>query len=84
MTHHVVIHLPDDRVACADYREPIVTVMRKINAALADFRSPDPAHFATVAAWLDQHREQSALCQDSLSPGRLGCGHGAARKAGQP
>ena len=75
MSHHVVIHLPDDRIACADYRDPAVPVMRKINRALAEYRPVEPGLYQRVAAWLDGHREQSAVCHAGLSPVGLPCGH---------
>lgn len=75
MPHHVVIHLPDDRIACADYREPVVRAMRKINEALSRGRMPDAVLYEPVAAWLDGHREQSAVCHAGLSPAALPCGH---------
>jgi hypothetical protein len=74
--HHVVIRLPDGRVACADYRDPsVVPPMRKINEALARGRAPDPALYEAVAGWLAAHREQSAVCHAGLSPAGLPCGH---------
>jgi len=72
---HVVIRLPDGRVACADYREPIVGPMRKINKALSEGKQPDGALFEPVSAWLDGHVEQSAVCHAGLSPAALPCGH---------
>jgi hypothetical protein len=78
MPLHVVIRLPDDQVACADYREPVAArsgPMRKINAALAQGRPPDPALYEAVAQWLAGHREQSAVCHAGLSPAGLPCGH---------
>ena len=75
MPWHVVIRLPDGRTACADYREPIARPMHKVNAALAESRAPAPELFEQVAAWLDSHREQSAICHAGLSPAGLPCGH---------
>ena len=77
MPWHVSILLPDGRVACADYREPaaVLRPMRKINQALAEGRTPDPALYEAVAGWLDGHREQSAACRAGLSPVGLPCGH---------
>ena len=62
-------------MACADYREPAVRHMRQVNAALASGRVPDPALYDPIAAWLDTHREQSAVCHAGLSPRALPCGH---------
>ena len=75
MPYHVVVRLPDGRLACADYREPAAAPMHKINAALSEGRSADPALYGAVAAWLDGHREQSAVCHAGLSPAGLPCGH---------
>ena len=75
MPLHVVIRLPDDRIACADYREPVVKAMRKINSALGQGREPDWADYITVAEWLDEYAEQSAVCHAGLSPSGLPCGH---------
>ena len=49
--------------------------MRQVNAALASGRVPDPALYDPIAAWLDGHREQSAVCHAGLSPRALPCGH---------
>jgi hypothetical protein len=49
--------------------------MRQVNAALASGRVPDPALYDPIAAWLDTHREQSAVCHAGLSPRALPCGH---------
>jgi hypothetical protein len=49
--------------------------MRKINQALAHGKTPDPALYDAVAAWLDGHREQSAVCHAGQSPAGLPCGH---------
>jgi len=75
MPHHVVIRLPDGRVACADHRESIVRQMRKINNALSQSRQPDPALYAMVGTWLAGNREQSATCHAGLSPAGVPCGH---------
>jgi hypothetical protein len=75
MPWHVVIRLPDDRVACADYRDPVAAVMHKVNAALGEFRPPSPELYDQVAEWLDTHAEQSAVCHAGLSPRGLPCGH---------
>jgi hypothetical protein len=75
MSWHVVTRLPDDRVACADYRDPITPVIRKIHTAFMDGRAPDPALYAAVAGWLAGHAEQSASCHAGLSPAGLPCGH---------
>ncbi len=75
MPHHVSVRLPDGRAACADYREPIVQSMRKINNALSQGKLAAPVLYDTVGAWLDAHREQSAVCQAGLSPAGLPCGH---------
>jgi hypothetical protein len=73
--YHVVIRLPGDRIACADYRDPVAQAMHKVNRALSECRPPDPAHYETVAAWLDSHAEQSATCYGGLGRGALPCGH---------
>ena len=75
MPWHVVIRLPDDRVACADYRDPVAAPMHKINEALGRCEPARPELYAAVAAWLDGHREQSAVCLAGLSPAGLPCGH---------
>lgn len=76
MTLHLVVRLPDGRQACADYREPVAAPMRRIHRAVSEGRRPDPALFEVVSAWLDGHREQSAVCYAGLSPAALPCGHG--------
>lgn len=75
MPYHVVIRLPDGRIACADYREPVASTMHQINRALSECRTPDPALYPPVSAWLNAHPEQSALCHAGLTPAALPCGH---------
>lgn len=77
MPWHVVIRLPDGRVACADYRDPVARPMHKINEALGRFGPVRPELYAAVAEWLDGpgHAEQSAVCHAGLSPAGLPCGH---------
>jgi hypothetical protein len=78
LPHHVVIRLPDGRVACADYRDPVVAPMRRVNEALSRGERPPlrcGAEYAAVAAWLDAHAAQSAVCHAGLSPAGLPCGH---------
>ena len=59
MSHHVMVRLPDGRIACADYRQPIVVVMRKINRQRSQCRPVGSALLDEVAAWLDEHPEQA-------------------------
>jgi hypothetical protein len=69
-----VIRLPDGRIACADYREPVVKAMRKANDALSTGKLAAPETYATVAKWLDANGAQSALCHAAI--GRAAeCGH---------
>ena len=75
MPWHVAVRLPDGREAVADYRDPVVPAMRKINQALSRCLRPDPGLYGPIAAWLDTHREQSAVCHAGLSPAGLPCGH---------
>jgi hypothetical protein len=49
--------------------------MRKVNEALSQCKPPDPALYEPIAAWLDGHREQSAVCHAGQSPAGLPCGH---------
>jgi hypothetical protein len=60
VSHHVSVVLPDGRLASADYRQPIVHVMRRINAALATMtRCPSADDLAMVARWLDANPDQA-------------------------
>lgn len=51
MGHHVSVKLPGGRVVQADYRQPIVHVMRKILVALVERREPDPELYDLVTEW---------------------------------
>ena len=75
MPWHIVIRLPGQRIACADHREPVAGPMHKINDALSHGKTPDPALYDAVAAWLGQHPARSAICHAGLSPSGLPCGH---------
>jgi hypothetical protein len=72
--YHVIVALPDGRVACADYRAPIAKVMHRIHHAMTASRPGAAADYAAVAAWLDAHPEESARCRAGLAPGG-DCGH---------
>jgi hypothetical protein len=63
-SHHPVIHLPDGRVAMADYRQPVVHVMRRVNNRIASMSRVQAAaesadDHATLGRWLDAHPEQA-------------------------
>lgn len=62
MPHHVSVRVPDGRDACADWRDPIVKAMRRINKALSEFREPPADALAEVTRWLDANSERSAAC----------------------
>jgi hypothetical protein len=86
VTLHVVIALPDGRTACADYREPIAGVMRRVNEAIMR-GSPgtlagDPADYALITRWLDANTARSELCRAHLRPGGPACGHDLAAAGG--
>jgi hypothetical protein len=51
--HWVGVRLPDGRHVVTDGREPVAAAMRKVNAAIAGGKPPDPAWFAGITAWLD-------------------------------
>ena len=53
--HYVALHLPDGRIRYADYRAPIVPVLRRILAATSALRDPGTALYDQAAAWLDSY-----------------------------
>jgi hypothetical protein len=62
MSCHVVVRLPDGRDACADYRQPIVWIMRRVLVRInvpptnPDRQTGGPddlADKALIAEWLD-------------------------------
>jgi hypothetical protein len=63
MSHHVAIGLPDGRTAMADYRHPIVNVMRRVNKRIMTDRATaaaaSAADFEVVARWLDTHPDEA-------------------------
>ena len=48
--------LPDRRHLVVSGDEPIVPVMRKINAAIAACERPAPEWYAAIAEWLEAHQ----------------------------
>jgi hypothetical protein len=63
MSHHVAVRLPDGRDACADYRQPIVWIMRRCLVRVAhppkdetkrEGGPGDLADKALIAEWLDR------------------------------
>ena len=59
MSHHVAVTLPDGRDAVADYRQPIVHVMRRVHDATSNGQPQNPADLAVIADWLDRFPEQA-------------------------
>jgi hypothetical protein len=88
VSHHVAVALPGGGRAVADYRQPIVLVMRKVNGLIAEhsadklIRGTAPVAavaayrtgLAVVAAWLEHHPDQA--CQ--AWPDETACTHGPA------
>lgn len=72
VSHHVIVRLPDGRLAVADYREPVVRAMREINRwAMGGRKGPMPPDAAAaVAAWLDKHGDEVKQCAGGK------CAHG--------
>jgi hypothetical protein len=64
VSHHVAVSLPDGRGAMADYRHPIVHVMRRVNQRLmsmsrADAQAASTEDYAILGRWLDAHPEEA-------------------------
>jgi hypothetical protein len=76
MPHHATVLLPDGRVACADYRDPIYTAMSRIHARFTQGKPGRPADYQQIARWLDDpaNADRSQQCRDGLKPGG-DCGH---------
>lgn len=55
MSHHVMVSLPDRRELIVDYRQPIVQVMRRVNARLATGQPGTLEDYAVLGRWLDAH-----------------------------
>jgi len=58
MPWHVHIRLPDGRTAVADYRDPIVPVIRQARGLL-----PGQSEIDAITRWLDAHFRESAECE---------------------
>ena len=54
MSHVVAVRLPDGRRAVADYRDPIVTVMRRVNKRLMAGQRGTDEDYRLIGAWLDR------------------------------
>jgi len=68
----VIVALPDGRAAMADYRHPIVHVMRRVNKRLmtmprADAQAASADDYAVLGRWLDAHPEEA--CSPSQCTG---------------
>jgi hypothetical protein len=79
LTYHVCVGLPDGRRAIADYREPVVRIMRRVNDAIAiagpGSMAGTPDDYAIIAAWVDANQAQVDRCAAHLSPNGPACGH---------
>jgi hypothetical protein len=75
MAHHVAGRLPGGGTVLADYRLPVVTVMRRQLAAIAEGRPADPADAELIAGWAAAHPAQ--VCD----PDRRACTHPGAGPA---
>lgn len=88
MPLHRVVRLPDGRDAWIDSSEPIASnplrgrkgAATRCLMAVADYRKPDPADLAQVAAWLDGHEEQSARCRAASGLNAPDCAHSTERR----
>lgn len=69
-SHHIWCHLPDGPVVVADYREPVVPVMRRVNyRVVVDREDPRPSDVAAIMTWYERNAVGSANCQAGV------CGH---------
>ena len=75
MPYHVIVMLPDGRVACADWEEPVTKAMHSVNRALSSGRPGSPEDYAAIGAWLDSHEEESAKCRAGIARDGPFCGH---------
>lgn len=75
MPSHVIVLLPDGRVACADWEEPVTREMHRVNRALSEGH-PGPADaYQVIGEWLDGHEEESAKCRAGITRNGPFCGH---------
>lgn len=72
MSHHVAGARPDGTLVYADYRQPVITVMRRQNLASAEGRPADPADAILIAEWAAAHPED--VCKIPFTD----CKHGPA------
>lgn len=54
MPHWVIVGLPEGGTARADFDDPIVPVMRRINACRAERRDGDPGDYEKVRKWREK------------------------------
>ena len=54
MSHVVAVRLPDGRHAVADYTDPIVKAMRRVNRRLGEGTTGADEDYRLIGAWLDR------------------------------
>jgi len=59
---HLSVSLDDERVAVADFRDPITRHFHAIYRARQLEQPPPASDLAAVIAWLDRNEAQAALC----------------------
>ena len=70
MPHHVAVWVPArGESVYADYRQPIVSVMRRCLAARMDGKDPAPADLELIAEWAELRPEEACTAQAPLFEG---------------
>jgi hypothetical protein len=59
---HYRLNLPGDKLAVADFRDPIVAAFHSIQRARAAGQPPPPGDLEAVLEWLDANEQAAALC----------------------
>ena len=69
-SHHIWCHLPDGPVVVADYREPVIWPMRRVNKrVVVDRKEPKPSDVAKILAWYQVNAVMIENCKAGV------CGH---------
>lgn len=69
-SHHIWCRLPGGPVVVADYREPVITAMRRVNKrVVVDHEDPRPSDLARIMAFYREHAVMIENCKAGT------CGH---------
>lgn len=71
-SHHIWCHLPGGPVVVADYREPVITAMRRVNKrVVVDREDPKPSDVEAIMAFYQRNAVMVENCRAGVCDHRV-------------